>query len=110
MILLKLLVHKSKRRKGTSLRKHNCSFRIVAIDDPVRLKWKAFIKEEHHNRDPSSEPTSHPSHRRAGVGTVEANGRYTPPKKYACQYGWGSTRGYGHQSNFEGLAQYGAEG
>jgi hypothetical protein len=34
MIIQKLLVHDSKRRKGTSSRKRNCPFRIVAIDDP----------------------------------------------------------------------------
>ncbi|KAN0072499.1 hypothetical protein V8E54_009428, partial [Elaphomyces granulatus] len=53
-------VHESKRRKGTSSSKCNCPFRIVAIEDPVTLKFKAFIKE-HHNHDPSSEPTSYPS-------------------------------------------------
>jgi hypothetical protein len=63
-------VHESKRRKGTSSRKCNCPFRIFAIEDPVTLKWKAFIKEEHHNHDPSSESTSHPSHRRAGIATL----------------------------------------
>ena len=63
-------VHESKRRKGTSSRKCNCPFRIFAIEDPATLKWKAFIKEEHHNHGPSSEPTSHPSHRRAGLANL----------------------------------------
>ena len=68
-------VHKSKRRKGTSSRKCNCPFRIVAIEDPVTLRWKAFIKEEHHNHDPSSEPTSHPSHRRAGIANLSESSK-----------------------------------
>jgi hypothetical protein len=68
-------VHKSKRRKGTSSRKCNCPFRIVAIEDPVTLKWKAFIKDEHHNHDPSSEPTSHPSHWRAGIANLSESSK-----------------------------------
>ncbi|KAN0080595.1 hypothetical protein V8E54_003799 [Elaphomyces granulatus] len=67
-------VHESKRRKGSS-RKCNCPFRIVAIEDPVTLKWKAFIKEEHHNHDPSSEPTSHPSHRRASIANLSESSK-----------------------------------
>ncbi|KAN0083317.1 hypothetical protein V8E54_002405 [Elaphomyces granulatus] len=43
-------------------RKCNCPFRIVAIEDPVTLKWKAFIKEEHHNHDPAlSQPVTTPT-------------------------------------------------
>jgi len=68
-------VHESKRRKGTSSSKCNCPLRIVAIEDPVTLKWKAFIKEEHHNHDPSSEPTSHPSHRRAGIANLSESSK-----------------------------------
>jgi len=82
-------VHESKRRKGTSSSKCNCPLRIVAIEDPVTLKWKAFIKEEHHNHDPSSESTSHSSHVLPlnFVGIAEANGGYTPPKKYVESLG-----------------------
>src|SRR5712664_1120979 len=54
---------------------------------PLRLKWKAVIKEEHHNHDPSPEPTSHPSHRR---GIVETN--------------------HGRQGDFKGPVQHEAEG
>ena len=109
-------VHESKRRKGTSSSKCNCPFRIVAIEDPVTLKWKAFIKEEHHNHDPSSEPTSHPSHRRAGIANLSESSkqmvdilclRNTP----ASQYGSSSTRGHGRcQGDFKGPMQHEAEG
>src|SRR5882762_76618 len=42
---------------------------------PLRLKWKAVIKEEHHNHDPSPEPTSHPSHRRAGIANLSESSK-----------------------------------
>src|SRR6267378_1429638 len=44
---------------------------------PLRLKWKAVIKEEHHNHDPSPEPTSHPSHRRAGIANLSESSKQT---------------------------------
>src|SRR5712664_2794601 len=43
---------------------------------PLRLKWKAVIKE-HHNHDPSPEPTSHPSHRRAGIANLSESSKQT---------------------------------
>jgi len=68
-------IHKSKRRKASSSRKCNCPFRIHAIEDPSTLKWRAFIKEQYHNHEPSSESTSHPSHRRAGIANLSADQR-----------------------------------
>jgi hypothetical protein len=111
-----LEVHESKRRKGTSSSKCNCPFRIVAIEDPITLKWKAFIKEEHHNHDPSSEPTSHPSHRRTGIANLSEWSKQMVDilrlsKKYTCQYGSSSTRGHGRcQGDFKWPVQHEAEG
>jgi hypothetical protein len=53
-------------------------------------------------------PEVHESKRRKGQ-LVEANGGYTPPKKYACQYGSSSTRRYGRQGDFNRPAQHEAD-
>ena len=55
---------------------------------PLRLKWKAVIKEEHHNHGPSPEPTSHPSHRRAGIANLSESSKQMvdrPPKTYTVR-------------------------
>jgi hypothetical protein len=106
-IMMLLKSHESKRRKGTSLRKCNYLFRIVATE---------VIKRSTIITIPVPNQSVTPPTGAQVLPTCRLNRRskwwITPPKKYACQYGSSWTRGHagGCQGDFKGPVQHKAEG